>query len=62
VGLSVGLPEGTRAESLESFGRTTPVGRAGRPEEVASAIAFVIGNAYVNRIVLTVDGGGRLAS
>jgi NAD(P)-dependent dehydrogenase (short-subunit alcohol dehydrogenase family) len=56
------LPEGTRAETFESFGRTMPVGRVGRPEEVASAIAFLIGNAYVNGIVLTVDGGARLAS
>ncbi|MGH6836368.1 MAG: SDR family oxidoreductase [Methylocella sp.] len=38
----------------------TPVGRAGRPEEVASAICFLIGNEFMTGAVIDCDGGIRL--
>jgi 3-oxoacyl-[acyl-carrier protein] reductase len=36
-----------------------PAGRVGRPEEVASAVAFLVSDeaAYVNGATLAVDGG-----
>jgi NAD(P)-dependent dehydrogenase (short-subunit alcohol dehydrogenase family) len=54
------MPETAREEAFGSFSGLVPVGRIGRAEDIAGAIAFVIGNTYVNGIVLPVDGGGSL--
>ncbi|WP_037582474.1 SDR family NAD(P)-dependent oxidoreductase [Phaeacidiphilus oryzae] len=51
-------PEGAAAATAS----TTPLGRAGRADEVAHAIAFVVENTYTTGVVLPVDGGARLGT
>jgi len=49
----------TMGEVLQKNGKTVPVGRYGRSEEVAQVIAFLCSNAgsYVNGTAIEVDGG-----
>ncbi|WP_028101540.1 SDR family oxidoreductase [Pseudoduganella violaceinigra] len=49
-----------RTAFLQQVAESLPVGRVGRAEEIASAILFMMSNAYVNGEVLHIDGGGRL--
>jgi NAD(P)-dependent dehydrogenase (short-subunit alcohol dehydrogenase family) len=44
---------------IEQFGTLNPMGRNGRPEEVAAAALFLVSHesSYVNGAVLAVDGG-----
>ncbi len=47
-------------EAIAGFAEALPVKRAGTPEDVAKAVAFLIDNGFVNGISLVVDGGHRL--
>ncbi len=46
-------------ELVDEYAKTVPMGRAGRPEEVASTIAFLAsdGGAYITGATIAVDGG-----
>jgi citronellol/citronellal dehydrogenase len=56
--LTEGL-EGYEPEAVERWTRAVPLGRLGRPEEVAGVIAFLAsaGGAYVTGTTIAVDGG-----
>lgn len=52
--------EAMKPEILEKMAASIPVGRIGRPEEIAHAAAYIIENDYVNGRVIEIDGGQRL--
>jgi NAD(P)-dependent dehydrogenase (short-subunit alcohol dehydrogenase family) len=58
------VPTGLASEDLVRRGRTVPQRRTGTPEEVAAAVAYLLGDAasYVNGAVLSVDGGAAAVS
>jgi NAD(P)-dependent dehydrogenase (short-subunit alcohol dehydrogenase family) len=49
-----------RDEAMAAVEKRVPVGRLGRPEEVADAVLFLMRNGYVTGITLPVDGGVQL--
>ena len=51
---------GPQREAILASWASLPVGRIGRPEEVAEAVLFLMGNGFVNGTVLPIDGGGGL--
>ena len=48
------------AGMFHAASKRAPLGRPGHADEVADAIAFLIGNAFVTGVVLDVDGGLHL--
>ena len=56
-----GLFGAERDNILNAAGARLPVGRIGKPEEIADAVLFLMGNGYVTGINLVVDGGGLLS-
>jgi NAD(P)-dependent dehydrogenase (short-subunit alcohol dehydrogenase family) len=47
-------------DMLNTAAGKAPLKRPGRAEEVADAIAFLLGNAFVTGVILDVDGGLHL--
>lgn len=49
----------TVGEMFEAFSRSTPLARAGEPEEIAEAVVFLASDkaSYITGAVLTADGG-----
>jgi NAD(P)-dependent dehydrogenase (short-subunit alcohol dehydrogenase family) len=44
-----------------SVSRRLPVGRVGRPEDIADAALMLMTNGFITGVVLDVDGGGLIA-
>ncbi|MDN7486750.1 short-chain dehydrogenase [Burkholderia sp. AU31652] len=55
-----GLPDDARQAFFEQHASALPVGRIGEPDDVAQAIAFLIGNGYTTGSVIECDGGLHL--
>ncbi|MFE5288248.1 SDR family oxidoreductase [Nocardia sp. NPDC056611] len=56
------VPEAQRTALFDGLVATTPVGRVGRPEDVAAAIHLLAVNGFTTGVVLDVNGGTSLAS
>jgi NAD(P)-dependent dehydrogenase (short-subunit alcohol dehydrogenase family) len=54
------MPADQKQTTFARFAATTPAGRVGKPEDVAQAIVFLIGNSFMTGCVLECDGGLRL--
>lgn len=52
-----GMPEPMRQGMLDGYAASVPAGRAGLPEDVATAALFLMANSFVTGAVLDVDGG-----
>jgi NAD(P)-dependent dehydrogenase (short-subunit alcohol dehydrogenase family) len=47
-------------DTLAAMAKRLPVGRIGRPDDIADALSFVMGNGFTSGTVLHVEGGHRL--
>ena len=56
------FPAEQKQAMFAEYGGKTPVGRVGRPEDVAQAIAFLIGDTFMSGHVVICDGGLRLTA
>ncbi|SFO30408.1 NAD(P)-dependent dehydrogenase, short-chain alcohol dehydrogenase family [Mesorhizobium sp. NFR06] len=56
------LADDQRQAVFAEYAGKTPVGRIGRAEDVADAIAFLVSNGFMTGQVLTCDGGLRFAA
>lgn len=56
-----GMSDADRAEFFRSTAATLPVGRIGRPEDVAAAVLFLLDNGYTTGETLHVNGGALVA-
>ncbi|RAZ90344.1 short chain dehydrogenase [Mesorhizobium hawassense] len=48
-------------ETLAAMAKRLPAGRVGRPDDIADAIRFLIGNGFTTGTTLHVEGGHRLS-
>lgn len=56
------LPDEQKAPVFADYAAKTPVGRVGRPEDVAEAIAFLIADSFMSGQTIVCDGGLRLTA
>ena len=54
------MQEDQKTSAFAKFAAATPAGRVGKPEDIAQAIVFLIGNSFMTGCVLECDGGLRL--
>jgi NAD(P)-dependent dehydrogenase (short-subunit alcohol dehydrogenase family) len=61
TGAYLNIPEATRQNIFASIAQRLPVGRVGRPTDIAEATLMLMTNGFITGIVLDVDGGGLIA-
>lgn len=49
-----------KRETFNRFAQAAPVGRVGKPEDIAQAIVFLIGNTFMTGCIVECDGGLHL--
>jgi pteridine reductase len=54
------LPDGWSEKDEKRLAETTPLGRAGSPEDVAAALLFLLDSDYITGDTIVVDGGRRV--
>lgn len=54
------MPEEERKEFYDSIGDALPVNRAGKPEDVAESVMYLLRNEFSTGEMLHVEGGHRL--
>ncbi|MET1065984.1 MAG: SDR family oxidoreductase [Arthrobacter sp.] len=54
------LAEDAKAAAFEQHAKSLPIGRVGRPEDVASTVVHLIDNGFTTGTIHHVDGGARL--
>ena len=61
TGAYLKMPEAVREGMFTAIAERLPVGRVGRPEDIADAALMLMTNGFITGIVLDVDGGGLIA-
>jgi len=61
TGAYLKMPDAAREGMFDSIAQRLPVGRVGRPEDIADAAVMLMTNGFITGIVLDVDGGGLIA-
>ncbi|KAK4495139.1 hypothetical protein PRZ48_013466 [Zasmidium cellare] len=56
-GIAPGLVAGTELLDVASVASSVPVGRPGKPEEVAETVVWMMRTEYLTRKIITLDGG-----
>jgi NAD(P)-dependent dehydrogenase (short-subunit alcohol dehydrogenase family) len=61
TGAYLKIPEEAREAMFASIAARLPVGRVGRPADIADATLMLMTNGFITGVVLDVDGGGIIA-
>ncbi len=61
TGAYLKMPKAAREGMFAAIAGRLPVGRVGRPEDIADAALMLMTNGFITGIVLDVDGGGLIA-
>jgi NAD(P)-dependent dehydrogenase (short-subunit alcohol dehydrogenase family) len=56
------LPPEQREAVFADYAAKTPVGRVGKPDDIAQAIAFLISDSFMTGHMIVCDGGLRLVA